>query len=131
MYVILNNREKVLLLVMNIPKVREQNRVSSVLVHTGTHAENTKLPLGLQCRSSTRYWVTLRCPLAQARERGVCPFTAAVGGNNISKYIRLSPFSRSVPYALIKENVIHGHNLSVCTRQIFVANCNTLVVVIV
>ena len=40
------------------------------------------IPLGSQCRSSTRYLVTLRCPLAQARERGVSPrsFTDAVGG---------------------------------------------------
>ena len=36
--IILKNRKKVLLLVMTIPKVRELNRVSSVLVHTGTHA---------------------------------------------------------------------------------------------
>ena len=91
------------------------------------------IPLGSQCRSSTRYLVTLRCPLAQARERGVCPFTAAVGGNNISK-LKTIITHFTVRILCIKasyENIIHGHNLSVCTRQIFVANCNTPVVVIV
>ena len=38
--------------------------------------------LGSQCRSSTRYLVTFRWPLAQAKLSGVSPrsFTDAVGG---------------------------------------------------
>ena len=50
-----------------------------LVLTTSCHAH---IPLGSQCRSSTRYWVTLRCPLAQAKLSGVSPrlFTDAVGG---------------------------------------------------